>query len=371
MKTTWDELMQYAPEEEYALAPLSASELERIREKTMKKINRTTKRRAAKPLRIALLAAAITAMLCGTVFAAYSNGWFGLERAFGGKAALLEGGTTRYGDDAALSLPQYTGDETAMIEAGTMQVPGQAELLGGATAQTDAFTFTLESMTASESGLYAIVRAEARDEAAARCLAALEADTAEEGDFFLWARNDSGEGHEREWKNGAMGSELLSREDDTAWLLVMNNGGEFALGDDILFQLVYDGQSFDLFSLPLTALMQTEKTVSLDASAWAGTGRAWQTLTLTPIEFRLDGVPDGSAERTTPEVEVTLRDGTTFCLASVGNGFAHADFGEYGSLSFAGSATQSGEKVSWLFSRLLSPEEVAAVTIDGVSVTLD
>lgn len=371
MKTTWDELMQYAPEEDYALEPLSALELERIREKTMKKINKPTTRRAAKPLCIALLAAAIAAMFCGTVFAAYRNGWFGLDRVFGGKAALLESGTAHYGDDTALSLPQHTEDETAMIEAGTMQVPEQADLIGGATVQTDAFTFTLESMTASESGLYAIVRAEARDEAAEHCLAALEAGTAEEGKFFIWARNDSGEGHEREWKNGATGSKLLSREGDTAWLLVMNNGGEFARGNDILFQLVYDGQGFDLFSLPLTALMQTEKTVSLDASVWAGTGRAWQTLTLTPIELRLDGAPGGSAERTTPEVEVTLRDGTTFCLASVGNGFAHADFGEYGSLSFAGSATETGEKVSWMFSRLLAPAEVASVTVDGVCITLD
>ena len=90
MKTTWDELMRYAPEKEYPLPALERGEQERILNKTMKKLEKT-KKRPARPVRTALLAAAIAALLCGTAFAAYTNGWFGFDRLFGEKTALIEG----------------------------------------------------------------------------------------------------------------------------------------------------------------------------------------------------------------------------------------------------------------------------------------
>lgn len=58
MKTTWDELMRYAPEKEYPLPALERGEQERILNKTMKKLEKT-KKRPARPVRTALLAAAI------------------------------------------------------------------------------------------------------------------------------------------------------------------------------------------------------------------------------------------------------------------------------------------------------------------------
>ena len=62
MKTTWDELMRYAPEKEYPLPALERGEQERILNKTMKKLEKT-KKRPARPVRTALLAAAIAALL--------------------------------------------------------------------------------------------------------------------------------------------------------------------------------------------------------------------------------------------------------------------------------------------------------------------
>ena len=61
MKTTWDELMRYAPEKEYPLPALERGEQERILNKTMKKLEKT-KKRPARPVRTALLAAAIAAL---------------------------------------------------------------------------------------------------------------------------------------------------------------------------------------------------------------------------------------------------------------------------------------------------------------------
>ena len=54
MKTTWDELMRYAPEKEYPLPALERGEQERILNKTMKKLEKT-KKRPARPVRTALL----------------------------------------------------------------------------------------------------------------------------------------------------------------------------------------------------------------------------------------------------------------------------------------------------------------------------
>ena len=112
MKTTWDELMRYAPEKEYPLPALERGEQERILNKTMKKLEKT-KKRPARPVRTALLAAAIAALLCGTAFAAYTNGWFGFDRLFGEKTALIEGHIASYDEttDVDITQPTYTEEE--------------------------------------------------------------------------------------------------------------------------------------------------------------------------------------------------------------------------------------------------------------------
>ena len=180
MKTTWDELMRYAPEKEYPLPALERGEQERILNKTMKKLEKT-KKRPARPVRTALLAAAIAALLCGTAFAAYTNGWFGFDRLFGEKIALIEGHIASYDEttDVDITQPTYTEEEQAMIDEGTMQVPDIADLSDtGVSAETDDFTFTLESMLVSRNSLYAILRIDAKNDDAAAELAAIPKRTA-------------------------------------------------------------------------------------------------------------------------------------------------------------------------------------------------
>ena len=86
MKTTWDELMRYAPEQEIPLPPMQDGECARILNKTMGKI-KETKQKPARPVRTVLIAAAIAALLCGSAFAAHSFGWF--DRLFGEKATKI------------------------------------------------------------------------------------------------------------------------------------------------------------------------------------------------------------------------------------------------------------------------------------------
>lgn len=375
MKTTFYDLMYDTPVEAYRLSPLSSAEASRIREKTMNRLARQTPRRSRKPLRAALLAAAAAVLLCGTAFAAYTNGWFGFDRLFGERSALVAGDVAAFDDSTSLTLPTYTEEEQAMIAAGTIQVPAQATLTGGASAETEDFHFTLESILASKSGLYAIVRAETKTEAAAALFASIASasdasDAPLHEQFSVFAQNNSAEGREKEWKNGAMDWALLTLEDGVGWFVLSNNGGEFARGDSILFRLWYDGQNIDLFETTLPALLDTELICTLSSAAADG-NCGWDTVTLTPIELRLDGhYAESPDEMQVSEISVTLRDGTCFDLASPANDFCQTPYGSLGSLSFAGTSDAGSIKLSWFFSQLTEPSEVAALTINGTAYSL-
>ena len=374
MKTSWDKLMRYAPEREYPLAPLQPDEAARIVEQTMQKAGIKTKK-TARPIRAAALAAAIAALLCVSALAAFRLGWF--DRLFGGSAALVESKVTAYDETAQydVTLPSYTEQEQAMIVEGTMQVPEQAEVAEtGVSAKTDEFVFTLDSMLASKDTLYAVLRIEARTQEAEQELAAWNdtsfLDRERNGALLVLVQNNTGEGHEREWKNGGMGMDILEVDDGTAYALLTNNGGEFAPGDLILFDMSYHGENFDLFEVPVPEQLEEELTISLDTSRYAGKSYCWDTATITPISFRLDGSGGVGHDETT--VTLMLKDGTSFSLTTPGNG-AYAPYGTYGALGFSG--TGSGEdsriKDNWRFSRLLDLNELASITVDGVTYPLE
>ena len=130
MKTTWDELMRHAPEREYPLGTLQKDEAAQILEKTMQKAAKG-KRRPARSIRAALLAAAIAAILCVGTFAAHTFGWF--ERLFGSSAALIEGKAASY-DEAErfdVTYPTYTeemcGEMKKLVEFADILTPNVTE----------------------------------------------------------------------------------------------------------------------------------------------------------------------------------------------------------------------------------------------------
>lgn len=378
MKINWSDRMQDAPAGKYRLEALTPEEAERIREKTMKKIMQTEalpRRRAAKPARLALIAAAIAALLCGTAFAAYQLDWFGFRTVFGENAAVLDAYTENYDEnsDVTLTLPGYTEEEQAMIADGTMQVPSQAELAEqGAAASTEDFTFTLESMVVSKDALLALMRIEAKNDTSAARLAALETATGYERELenlpLVLAENNTASGREKELANGGMGMELLQLDGSTAYVLLTNNGGRFAVGDKILFH--ESSANVDLFEVPVAELMETERTLTLDASAYAQKDYAWQTMTVTPMALILEGSYTHTSDNTRPDVTITLTDGTTFALAGPSNGYAHAPYGSYGSSGHAGTSDSGSMKDSWMFSQLLRLEEIRCISVDGVEYSL-
>ena len=365
MKTTWDELMRYAPEQEIPLPSMQDGECARILNKTMGKI-KETKQKPARPVQTVLIAAAVAALLCGSAFAAHSFGWF--DRLFGEKAALVKDHVTSYDEttDTDITQPAYTEEEQAMIAEGTMQVPDIAGLSDtGVSATTENFVFTLESMLASKDSVLAVMRIDARNDEAAAQLAALpEADGYQkelEGMLFVGVRNNTGFGtdHRLEWKNGSMGMDMIRVDGSTAYAVVTNNGGEFEPGDRLLFDASYHGQNADLFEIPVPEQMEQELVIELDDPYW-------KTATITPISFRLDGT---SSPQSSDSVAITLKDGTSFDLASVENGYAYSDYGTYGSMSHSGTGAYESDhcKENWLFSQLIDLDELASITVCGVT----
>ena len=365
MKTTWDELMRYAPEQEIPLRPMQDEEGARILNKTMGKI-RETKQKPARPVRTVLIAAAVAALLCGSAFAAHSFGWF--DRLFGEKAALVEEHVTSYDEKTSTDItqPTYTEEEQAMIAEGTMQVPDTAALSDtGVSATTENFVFTLQSMLVSKDSVLAVMRVDARNDEAAAQLAALpEADGYQkelERMLRIGVRNNTGFGtdHRLEWKNGSMGMDMIRVDGSTAYAVVTNNGGEFEPGDRLLFDASYHGQNADLFEIPVPEQMEQELVIELDDPYW-------KTATITPISFRLDGT---SSPQSSDSVTITLKDGTSFDLASVENGYAYSDYGTYGSMSHSGTGAYESDhcKENWLFSQLIALDELASITVCGVT----
>ena len=327
---------------------------------------RETKQKPARPVRTVLIAAAVAALLCGSAFAAHSFGWF--DRLFGEKAALVEEHVTSYDEKTSTDItqPTYTEEEQAMIAEGTMQVPDTAALSDtGVSATTENFVFTLESMLASKDSVLAVMRIDARNDEAAAQLAALpEADGYQkelERMLRIGVRNNTGFGtdHRLEWKNGSMGMDMIRVDGSTAYAVVTNNGGEFEPGDRLLFDASYHGQNADLFEIPVPEQMEQELVIELDDPYW-------KTATITPISFRLDRT---SSPQSSDSVTITLKDGTSFDLASAENSYADSDYGTYGSMSSSGIGMPEEDrtKKTWLFSQLIDLDELASITVCGVT----
>ena len=369
--------MRYAPEQEIPLPPMLDGEGARILRKTMGKI-KETKRKPARPVRTVLIAAAIAALLCGSAFAAHSFGWF--DRLFGEKAALVKDHVTSYDEKTSTELtqPAYTEEEQAMIAEGTMQVPDTADLADtGVSATTENFVFTLESMLVSKDSVLAVMRVDARTDKAAATLSALPEASDNEKEMArmlqVHVRNniDFRGDHSLEWKLGGMGMHIIQVEGRTAYMVLTNNGGEIEPGDRLLFQAWYQDKTVDLFELPVPDQLVQELVIKLDESEYEEQYNCWQTATITPISFRLEGRygRNCSSLKSNDAVSVTLKDGTSFDLASVENGYAYSDYGTYGSMSSSGIGMPEEDrtKKTWLFSQLIALDELASITVCGVT----
>lgn len=362
---------------EYGEAPvarLAPRRQERILELTMKKIEeqRAERHRPVRRL-IPLLAAALTvAALSLTAFAAYENGWFGFDRLFGGKAELVEPDVMHYTMTAPDTEAADAPSEPAADAAGT-ELPAAAP----AAEQPEGLQFTLESLLAGRDTLLAVVRAEAVSEAGRTELerSSGENRNPEQGGFYLLAECFPAEGGGSEAVNGGMSMRRLSLETGVAYYLLTNTGGRFSLGDRVRIHMMDGGRGRDLCWVTIERLMETERSLALDASVYAGKGYYYDRLTVTPVGLRVSGEYDPAAGGSVcPDVTLELKDGTSFSLAGPENGYHNAPYGSFGALSysFAGGKPEAPTlERSWIFSQWIDPAELAAVTVDGVRYPME
>ena len=265
-----------------------------------------------------------------------------------------------------------------MIAEGTMQVPDTADLADtGVSATTENFVFTLQSMLVSKDSVLAVMRVDARTDKAAATLAALPEASDNEKEMArmlqVHVRNniDFRGDHSLEWKLGGMGMHIIQVEGRTAYMVLTNNGGEIEPGDRLLFQAWYQDKTVDLFELAVPDQLVQELVIKLDESAYEDQYNCWQTATITPISFRLEGRYGRNCSSLKPNdaVSVTLKDGTSFDLASAENDYAYSDYGTYGSMSSSGIGMPEDDrtKKTWLFSQLIDLDELVSVTVCGVT----
>ena len=294
--------------------------------------------------------------------------------------ALIEGHIASYDEttDVDITQPTYTEEEQAMIDEGTMQVPDTAELADtSVSATTENFVFTLESLLVSKDSVLSIMRIDARTDEAAATLAALPEASDNQKELArmlqVGVRNniEMGGDHSWEWKIGGGTMNVIQVEGRTAHVVVANNGGEIEPGDNLLFYMWYQDKSADLFEIPVPDQLEQELVIDLDESAYENKYCCWQTATITPISFRLDGRYGRSWSRpeTNDAVSITLKDGTSFDLASVENDYADSAYGTYGSMSSSGTGMPETDQVkhTWLFSQLIDLADLASITVDGVT----
>ena len=368
MKIRIDMLLEQVKLPKVSCDPISPQRQERIKELTMKKIKDQNRRpRTGKLLRVGCAAAAAVVILSATGFAAYELGWLGFDEIFGEEKTLVEDyvmvvdpQVEAADSDVVARERTYTDEERSFLEQGTMRMDKAAELgESGIVATTENYCFTLEEMLACEDVFMAVIKVEALNEEAKPRMQQTYEKGADEF-FHILTINISGEsGEEREIINGGMGCDIIEINDGVGYYLVYNNGGQFAVGDFIRFEEMFEGI---LFEVSISKLMDTK--VSKEVSA-----KEFDAISISPLSLELGGYTAAMIET----LEVTLKDGTVIAQQIDENGFVFKPFGEYGFLTVSsGVDPESGYGVrTMLFSRLIDLEQVKTVTVNGIPYSME
>ena len=176
-------------------------------------------------------------------------------------------------------------------------------------------------------------------------------------------------------------------EDMSRYLVYsIDDSGEQQEGDLISFSilnLIENGDtaehSYGLFNVTLERINRATAT----AERISGTSNGlvdYTTVTITPMSLSLEGQYDGAADENgiaavdrafeNPEVTLTFQNGDSYTILDEDWRPHSTDFGEYGVVtgSGRGDGTETSGTVykTYLFSQLVSLEELDTITIDGV-----
>lgn len=335
--------------------------------------------RARRGMIAAAVAVAVTAMLV-TAAAAYEKGWFGFDRIFGEKAALVEQDVISY-EETAPADGDLSPEDMLKIAAGEVEDP----FVGATVSDITDYRFTLESMLAGQDSIYAVICMEPLTEYGQQNMGLA---VPEEIEFYLTNQSSS----------GGMRTELLDCDGLTAHYLAIWTGNEAnAVGDMVSIEvyLSAENKGYPLFSQEITDIVDGEAVIDLDPSVYDTELEYFDKLTITPLSMTIEGwfnyaygeelteaaLAGGKTKedvdirpymRKTPKVTITLQDGTAFSLKDNTTDTEFMPYGTYGSLSSTGYGDrETGQVVNtWTFSQVVDLSEIACITVDGVDYTL-
>ena len=367
MKLRFEDIAAYDEINDIPAESLTPEAEARITAMTMKKIAPRRRR----TLRYIATAAAVVAALGVTTFAAAERGWFGFDRFFGGSTGAVSEHVRNYGEtedpaygvDAEAEVAPYvrTPEQEQAIADGYLHMPDSARVdPAAATAETDNYTYTLESMLASPDTLLAVVKVEAKTDEAAAFMRVTQEEAFENNTAFFSFTVDKvveyEPTHSFEYQNGSMIWEILSSEGNTFTYLLSNTGGRFAVGDTIRFHAGEPEKSIYVFETPLTDVMEDHIDIDLGETG---------ALKLSPVSMQLR-MPD--MDQAEPDITVRLKDGTEFTASNFNNGFVGSPYGSYGTLTRSaayGMEDDPWAELTWAFSRIVDLDEVEGVTVGG------
>lgn len=244
------------------------------------------------------------------------------------------------------------------------------------TADTQDYRFSLESMVADSNVIYAIVDMEPlTDYGRAHMNLSYQELTIACGNLTTKS-------------SGSVGSALIEAGEDMSRYLVysIRDSGEQQVGDLIHFEIlniIEDGDtaehSYALFNVTLDSINHASATAERVSDLADGQSE-YTDVTITPMSLRMQaeyhGGPDEqgmvAADRAfaAPEITLTFKNGDSYTIMDEEWYPDKADFGEYGIAmgSGHGDGTESDGTMykTYLFSQLVSLEELDTITIDSV-----
>lgn len=280
--------------------------------------------------------------------------------------------TKRYAGATTLEFDGLTYSLPAQEETETVEIP---EITASDSTVTDTqdYRFSLESMTAVPNGIYAIVDVEPLTDYGKTNLTSSNYDV-----LLSDATHLSG---------GTVGSQIIESGDEMVRLLVWSVDNESVIqsGDLIRFEVTVmedgdtDFHSYPLFNAPIDSVLT-------DSVSLTGDGD-YDSVVLTPLTLHLEKTIDlglskdaSATERLekeeemsvmdTPEITLTMTDGSGYPILDDTWHAGDADLGQYGTLivSTEGKDQDDGSVIishTLLFTQPVDLSEIASVTIDG------
>ena len=179
---------------------------------------------------------------------------------------------------------------------------------------------------------------------------------------WLWRGSPAG------MENGGMSMEIMQVEGSTAYALLTNIGGEFEPGDRILFDMSHHDQNVDLFEIPVPEQLEQELVIELDGesgrmTASAGRRRRSRRSLSSSMGYM------AAARRATRRSPSHSRTGPAlrFPARKTATRTARMEPTVHGAAPTPAAGRSNEVKNTWLFSQIIDLDELASVTVCGVT----